>query len=277
MSRRGTSFVTTGSGRQSVEPRDVEAAGRKERARSRRTPCVSGSRPYSCAPFTLSAVELSRAERPRRSTRKLFERPELDRLRRAGLRARGPRWPPFQPVVAERALPDSPVLFLPEPPRAGRLVARRSAFGWRCAALFEHAETGMPARSSPPAVADVLLDDDRFRTPCGRARPGRNKRRGTAWRAWQCLHTSDSISQRRPVPPSPFTCSGFSCSTNANMAPARVRAEPQTCCRRTRRSTPVPSCGIRFHSLQRHLAGLAADARTDVSVKKPTRVCASSP
>src|SRR5256885_14559979 len=30
----------------------------------------------------------------------------------------------------------------------------------------------------------------------------------------QCLQTSDSISQRSAVPPSPFACSGFCCSTN---------------------------------------------------------------
>src|SRR3954449_8635117 len=34
--------------------------------------------------------------------------------------------------------------------------------------------------------------------------------------AWvQCLQTSEDISQRRPVLPSPFVCSGFSCSTKA--------------------------------------------------------------
>src|SRR5947199_5668003 len=63
----------------------------------------------------------------------------------------------------------------------------------------------------------------------------------------QCLHTSDSISHRKPTLPSPFATSGFSCSMKA------------TCRHVSELSSPVlsyewpvhscPSCGMRFHSL----------------------------
>src|SRR5581483_4285890 len=84
----------------------------------------------------------------------------------------------------------------------------------------------------------------------------------------QCLHTSDSMSQRRPVVPSPFAMSGFSCSMNATwrqvFAPS---AEVLSY------DSPVhtwPSCGMRFHSL--HATSQALQPmQTDVSVKKPTR------
>src|SRR5205823_2427195 len=79
----------------------------------------------------------------------LLERAELDRLRRAGLRA-GRLVPALQPVVAERALPD-PVVLLGE----GRQVRSR-----RQVAPVENAErAGRDAVAA--AVADVLLDHDR--------------------------------------------------------------------------------------------------------------------
>src|SRR5262245_44077002 len=63
----------------------------------------------------------------------------------------------------------------------------------------------------------------------------------------QCLQTSDSISHLRPVVPSPFAWSGFSCSMNATcrhvLAPSADVLSYDS---------PVhiwPSCGIRFHSL----------------------------
>src|SRR5205085_12121990 len=82
----------------------------------------------------------------------LVERPELDRVGRAGLCA-GRLVAALQPVVAERALPDASVLLAPEEGR--RRIRRR-----RQMPLVEHAErTGRHAVPAP--VADVLLDDDR--------------------------------------------------------------------------------------------------------------------
>src|ERR671937_365814 len=90
----------------------------------------------------------------------------------------------------------------------------------------------------------------------------------------QCLHTSDDISQRRPTPPSPSANSGVSCSTNATwrheFAPSvdvlSYDSPVQT----------IPSSGIKFHSL--HATSHALQPmQTDVSVKKPTRSCFSSP
>src|SRR3954449_10337082 len=90
----------------------------------------------------------------------------------------------------------------------------------------------------------------------------------------QCLQTSDSISQRSPVLPSPFALSGFSCSTNATCRHEFAESSPvlsydcpvQTC----------PSSGMTFHSL--HATSHALQPmQTDVSVKKPTRSCCSSP
>src|SRR5581483_532477 len=54
-----------------------------------------------------------------RALPQLVERPELDRLRRARLRARR-LVPALQPVVAERALPDAPVRLLAALDRAER-------------------------------------------------------------------------------------------------------------------------------------------------------------
>src|SRR5947199_5528757 len=90
----------------------------------------------------------------------------------------------------------------------------------------------------------------------------------------QCLHTSDSISQRKPVLPSPFLNSGFCCSTNAT-----CRHEFASSCEVWSYDSPVharPSSGIRFHSL--HATSHALHPmQTEVSVKKPTRSSCSSP
>src|ERR671937_2056366 len=89
----------------------------------------------------------------------------------------------------------------------------------------------------------------------------------------QCLHTSDSISQRRPTPPSPFTRSGFSCSMNATW-----RHELAPSVDVLSYDSPVqtrPSSGTRFHSLQATSQALQP-MQTLVSVKKPTLSCCSS-
>src|SRR4051812_23560040 len=93
--------------------------------------------------------------------------------------------------------------------------------------------------------------------------------------AWvQCLQTSEDMSQRRPVLPSPFVCSGFSCSTKAT---CRHVFAPRSDV--LSYDSPVhtwPSCGITFHSL--HATSHALQPmQTDVSVKKPTRSRRSSP
>src|SRR5207248_11799780 len=86
----------------------------------------------------------------------LFQRPELDRVRRASLRA-GRLVAALQPVVAERALPDAPVLLLAEQ-RQQQLLLLPPGRGQ--VPLVEHAErTGRHAVAAP--VAHVLLDDDR--------------------------------------------------------------------------------------------------------------------
>src|SRR5436305_14740793 len=90
----------------------------------------------------------------------------------------------------------------------------------------------------------------------------------------QCLHTSDDMSQRRPVPPSPSTRSGFSCSMKATWRQVFAPSSDVLSY-----DSPVhtwPSCGMRFHSL--HATSHALQPmQTDVSVKKPTRSCFSSP
>src|SRR4051795_4459374 len=90
----------------------------------------------------------------------------------------------------------------------------------------------------------------------------------------QCLHTSDSMSQRRPVLPSPFVTSGFSCSTKATCRQVLASSAEVLSY-----DSPVhlrPSSGIRFHSL--HATSQALQPmQTDVSVKKPTRSFCSSP
>src|SRR5581483_7242261 len=83
-----------------------------------------------------------------RACAQLLERAELDRLRRAGLRARR-LVTALQPVVAERALPHAPVLL-----REGRQVGSRCELP-----LVEHAERAR-GDAGPTAVADVLLHDD---------------------------------------------------------------------------------------------------------------------
>src|SRR5581483_9346429 len=85
----------------------------------------------------------------------------------------------------------------------------------------------------------------------------------------QCLQTSDSMSQRRPVLPSPFVRSGFSCSMNATCRHVFAFSSEVLS-----QDSPVhvcPSCGMRFHSL--HATSQALQPmHTDVSVKNPTRV-----
>src|SRR6185312_9084152 len=82
----------------------------------------------------------------------------------------------------------------------------------------------------------------------------------------QCLHTSDSISQRNPVVPSPSpTCSGLSCSTKATCRHVFAPSSPVLSYDRPVHS--CPSCGIRFHSL--HATSHALQPmQTEVSVKK---------
>src|SRR5207302_5896032 len=63
----------------------------------------------------------------------------------------------------------------------------------------------------------------------------------------QCLQTSDSISQRSPVPLSPFVRSGFSCSMNATCR--QVLAESSPVLSYEFPLQTVPSAGMRFHSL----------------------------
>src|SRR5437764_10460746 len=86
----------------------------------------------------------------------------------------------------------------------------------------------------------------------------------------QCLHTSDDMSQRSPVPPSPSTRSGFSCSMNAT-----CRHEFAPSAEVLSYDSPVhtcPSCGMRFHSL--HATSHALQPMpTDGSVKTPTPHC----
>src|SRR3954468_3573927 len=63
----------------------------------------------------------------------------------------------------------------------------------------------------------------------------------------QCLHTSDSISQRSPVVPSPFVWSGFSCSMNPTWGTVFAPSIDEWSY-----DSPVhtwPSAGMRFHSL----------------------------
>src|SRR5581483_9701838 len=87
----------------------------------------------------------------------LVERPELDRLRRAGLRACR-LVAALQAVVAERALPDPAVLLLAEDRQEVGLVPH--VLRRRDVALVEDAE-GTRGHAVAAAVADVLLHDDR--------------------------------------------------------------------------------------------------------------------
>src|SRR5438270_11131810 len=61
----------------------------------------------------------------------------------------------------------------------------------------------------------------------------------------QCLHTSDSISQRKPVVPSPFATNGFSCSMKATCRQVFAFSSPVWSYELSRKS--CPSAGIRFH------------------------------
>src|SRR2546421_3154063 len=89
----------------------------------------------------------------------------------------------------------------------------------------------------------------------------------------QCLHTSDSISQRRPVVPSPFVTKGLSCSMKATCR--HVSAFSSDVLSYDSPVHTCPSCGMRFHSL--HATSHALQPmQTEVSVKKPTRSLRSS-
>src|SRR5579884_2226173 len=90
----------------------------------------------------------------------------------------------------------------------------------------------------------------------------------------QCLHTSDSISQRSPVVPSPFARSGLSCSTKATWR--QVFAPSAEVLSYDSPLQTRPSSGIRFHSLQATSQALQP-MQTEVSVKKPTRSFFASP
>src|SRR3954470_803957 len=93
--------------------------------------------------------------------------------------------------------------------------------------------------------------------------------------AWvQCLQTSDSMSQRSPVPPFPSANSGFSCSTKATWR--HVLAESSPVLSYELPVQTVPSSGIRFHSLQASSQALHP-MHTDVSVKNPIRVVLCPP
>src|SRR5579871_2921537 len=84
----------------------------------------------------------------------------------------------------------------------------------------------------------------------------------------QCLHTSDSISHRKPVEPSPLTCKGLSCSMNATCR--HEFASSWTVLSYEKPVKSRPSSGMRFHSL--HATSHALQPmQMDVSVKKPTR------
>src|SRR5262249_24212446 len=84
----------------------------------------------------------------------LVDLAELDRLRRARLRARGLE-PALEPVVTERALPGAAVLVNAEERHDQALVARRARPG----ALVEHAQRTSRERE-PAAGAHVALHDD---------------------------------------------------------------------------------------------------------------------
>src|SRR5581483_10553919 len=87
-----------------------------------------------------------------RALSQLFQRAELDRLRRACLRARR-LVPAFEAVVAERALPDPAVLL------ASEERGRRVGSGLEVPLVEDAERTCGDAVAA--AVADVLLDDDR--------------------------------------------------------------------------------------------------------------------
>src|SRR3954454_2448551 len=95
----------------------------------------------------------------------------------------------------------------------------------------------------------------------------------------QCLQTSDDISHRNasaPSSPPPGTgsCNGSSCSTKATCR--HVFAPSSEVLSYDSPVQTRPSSGTRFHSLQATSQALQP-MQTDVSVKKPTRSCASVP
>ena len=117
----------------------------------------------------------------------LVELAELDRVGRARLRARR-LVAALQPVVAERALPDAPVLLLAEERQRERRVVGRA----RQVALVDDAERAR-RHAVAAAVADVLLHDDRAELGAEeRRRSGR--RRGSPRACSACRRPTPSAS-----------------------------------------------------------------------------------
>src|SRR2546423_2128 len=100
------------------------------------------------------ALGLELLQPPVRALAELVDLAELDRVRRARLRA-GRLVTALEPVVAERALPDPAVLLLAQERERERRVAGRP---WQVA-VVEHAERAR-GDAVAAAVADVLLHDD---------------------------------------------------------------------------------------------------------------------
>src|SRR3954469_21364993 len=90
----------------------------------------------------------------------------------------------------------------------------------------------------------------------------------------QCLQTSDDISQRSASTSPPSVCSGSFCSMKATWR--QVFAPSSEVLSYDSPVQTIPSSGTRFHSLQATSQALQP-MQTDVSVKNPTRSCASAP
>src|SRR5439155_19129792 len=102
-------------------------------------------------PRALPTIGLQLLEPLVRPLPQLVQGPELDRVRRTGLRA-SRLVPALEPVVAERALPDAPVLLLRDDWKRGWVSPRQMPF-------VEDAERTR-GHAVAAAVADVLLHDD---------------------------------------------------------------------------------------------------------------------
>ena len=182
----------------------------------------------------------------------LLERPELDRLRRARLRARR-LVAALEPVVAERALPDAAVLL-----RERRQVGRPRSRGAACRGR----RTGRPGRSSRSRCRCPAARR-RCRTRCGRgSRSGR--RRGRRRGCSACRRPTPSASGACPSPRVRAAAvavqhaAASRCSMNATW---RQVLAPSS--RVLSYDSPVqtwPSSGIEVPLLARDLARLAADA-----------------
>src|SRR5205085_2542459 len=135
-------------GREAVDLRLVEEQEKRARAAD---PVVG---PVEVELRAVPSFGLELLEPLVRAVAELVDLAELDRVGRAGLRARG-LVAALQPVVAERALPDAAVLLLAEEREGERRVRGRA----RQVALVEHAERAR-GDAVAAAVADVLLHDD---------------------------------------------------------------------------------------------------------------------